>query len=88
MKHPPRIAVMASTKTIAESVIRELGLSKAIALNPSPYAMRGMALSLLLVEESAWPLSSHTQQVALAALAAEHGYVMRLERHDPKEWSQ
>lgn len=81
--HQPPVGVLAANCNIAESLIRELGLRNAVAINPSGRQCRGMGLRALLVDESAWPLSSPAKAAVLPALEKEHGYVMAVHRYDP-----
>jgi hypothetical protein len=82
----PRIGILASTKHIANSWGRELGIQRAVALSPAAHATgRGVQLSALIVDEALWPLDDEVRGALLPTLAWEHGYVFRLMRVDPRE---
>jgi hypothetical protein len=82
--HQPPVGVVARTKGIAESMIRELGLRNAIAINTTGEQVRGKALRALVVDDGVWPMSAELEAAVLPALDDSAGYVMHLSRHDPR----
>lgn len=82
----PPVGVLASTKNIASSIARELNIKNAFPLSPlSLNAGRGVDLAVLLVDDSAWPISEYTKAELLPCLKRLDGYILRITRHDPKK---
>lgn len=81
----PPVGVLAVTQNVARSLANELNINSAVCLSPTSTSGRGVSLSALLVDESAWPMTEVTKRNLLPCLAQYQGYVLRLSRHDPKK---
>lgn len=85
LKVPP-VGVLAATMSIAASLTQELGIKNAVNIGKKS-SVRGLHFSMLLVDDSAWPLTMAQYDELTPCLAREQGYLMHLTRHDPVTWS-
>lgn len=84
----PPVGVLAMTTNIAKTLAHELGIKNAYALSPKSVvggAARGWQLQSLLVDDSAWPLHPDVAKDLLPALRDSGGYIMKIQRFDPKK---
>lgn len=82
-KSKPPVGVYAKTEVIARSLIQEMRISAAVGLGQRS-GFRGLHLGSLLVDESAWPLSEQEKDDLMPCLEQHAGYILRIERFDPK----
>jgi hypothetical protein len=83
-KTPP-VGVLAATQNIARSLVQELGITKPVILGKRS-SIRGLHLSTLLVDDSAWPLTVDEYLELQPCLQREWGYMLHLQRHDLSKW--
>lgn len=79
MRPRPPVGVVAGTKPVAESIIRELGLTNAVPISRRSGA-RGYVLSALVIDEGALPLTEkawHELAPALLPDSCHHVYELR-----------
>jgi hypothetical protein len=81
----PQVGILAGTKTLANSLAQELGITRPVTLSPKALASaRGINLSALVVDEMLWPLNVTICEALLPCLAKERAYIMVMVRVDPK----
>jgi hypothetical protein len=87
----PRVGVLALSKSIAQSLARELGLSNPVLLSPqgvSSGSGRGVNLSALIVEDTLWPMRQDVAAALLPCLSRDRGYILKLSRIEPRDWNK
>jgi hypothetical protein len=84
---PPRIGILAGTVGLAQSLARELGISKPILLSARSIHKGGgrCDLSTVLIDESALPLEAQTIASLTHCLTARLGYMLFVKRIDPRK---
>jgi hypothetical protein len=86
-KPVPPVGVLARTKNIAESWIREMGIRNAMAISvySDGIQARGATLSALIVDADVWPMTRAVSDAVLPALRATRGDVIKMQRLSARE---
>jgi hypothetical protein len=87
LKTATPVGVLASTRNLAETLARELRITHPVVLSPRSVrdgALRGVNLTVLLVDSSVWPIDPLVATAVLPALERTLGYILRLDRIDPQ----
>ena len=75
----PPVGILAPTVSLAESLARELHITKPVKLSPDTIKkgkLHGQQLGAMLVDESVWPLDPAIMSSVLEALAHSLGSVL------------